>query len=529
MRGCSVAAVLFALATSVVSAQDPVPAPPGTVVQQAQAAAAAIDERPVMRLTAADAVRLATENNLGIVAERFNPQISTLTIEGTRGAWTPSLAATVQTRGNTSPNNSFLSGAVGNSTSDRSFSSTAQLQQTVPWGANYSVGWDAARSTTDSLFSNFSPQLRSTLSMSYSQQLWRGFNIDATRQQLETNLRQRDIANVQLRQTIATTARSVRMAYWDLVFALASLRVQQQSLELAVESLRNTRTRIEIGTTPPIDEIAPQAEVARREEAVITAEAQIETAEDNLRTLIFKSDDPDFWEIRIQPVEAPEFQSVSLDIDAAVRSALDNRTDLAQARTQLLMNDISIRYLRDQTRPDVVADLDYGLAGLGGTQFTRLGGDLFADRIQVGQRGFGSVLGDIFTNAYPTWTTALRVTVPVGRNPQESSLARARLEFRQAETQLRNQQLQVAAQVRQAARQVVTNQKRVDTTRSARELSERMLDAEQRKLTAGTSENFQVLQAQRDLAQARNDELRAVIDYQQSVVDLETVQQVPLR
>jgi outer membrane protein TolC len=193
------------------------------------------------------------------------------------------------------------------------------------------------------------------------------------------------------------------------------------------------------------------------------------------------------------------------------------------------MNDISIRYLRDQTRPDVVADLDYGLAGLGGTQFTRLGGDLFADRIQVGQRGFGSVLGDIFTNAYPTWTTALRVTVPVGRNPQESSLARARLEFRQAETQLRNQQLQVAAQVRQAARQVVTNQKRVDTTRSARELSERMLDAEQRKLTAGTSENFQVLQAQRDLAQARNDELRAVIDYQQSVVDLETVQQVPLR
>jgi outer membrane protein TolC len=87
----------------------------------------------------------------------------------------------------------------------------------------------------------------------------------------------------------------------------------------------------------------------------------------------------------------------------------------------------------------------------------------------------------------------------------------------------------VAAQVRQAARQVLTNQKRVDTTRSARELSERMLDAEQRKLTAGTSANFQVLQAQRDLAEARNDELRAMIDYQLSVVDLETVQEVPLR
>jgi outer membrane protein TolC len=527
MRTLLIRPCLFAVVLSCCLAGAPVSAQ--QLAAQGQAAAAATDEPIVLRLTVADAVRLSAENNLGIESERFNPQIQLLGVDQARAAWTPSISGTVLSNGNTSPNNSFLSGAVGNSTSDRRVASTAQLQQAVPWGANYSVGWDAARSTTDSLFSNFSPQLRSTMSLSYTQQLWRGFRFDNTRQQIETSVTQRAIADIQLREALATTSRTVRIAYWDLAYAIASLRVQQQSLELARESLRNTRARIEIGTMPPIEEVTPQAEVASREEAVIVAEAQIETAEDNLRTLILKADDPDFWRIRLQPTETVAFQTTAVDVDGAVRNALDKRTDLTQFRKQLELDDISIRYLRDQTKPELTADVDYGLAGLGGTQYTRSGTDLIAERIPIGERGFGSVLGDLFTNSYPTWTTQLRLTVPVGRSPQEASLARARLEHRQAEVQLKNQQLQVTAQVRQAARQVQTNLKRVDTTRSARELRERMLDAEQRKLTAGTSENYLVLQAQRDLASAQNDELRAILDYQQSLVDLETVQEVPLR
>ena len=40
--------------------------------------------------------------------------------------------------------------------------------------------------------------------------------------------------------------------------------------------------------------------------------------------------------------------------------------------------------------------------------------------------------------------------------------------------------------------------------------------------------NFFVLQAQRDLNQARNNELQALIDYLKSVVDYETAQMAPL-
>jgi outer membrane protein TolC len=94
---------------------------------------------------------------------------------------------------------------------------------------------------------------------------------------------------------------------------------------------------------------------------------------------------------------------------------------------------------------------------------------------------------------------------------------------------LRNQELLVAIEIRGVTRQALTNQKRVETTRVARTLTERRLEAEQRKFDAGTSTSFLVFQAQRDLAQARADELRAILDYNRSMVDFETVQEAPLR
>jgi outer membrane protein TolC len=323
----------------------------------------------------------------------------------------------------------------------------------------------------------------------------------------------------------------VRNAYWNLAYAHASLRVQQQSLELAQESLRNTKARVEIGTTPPIDIVEAESEVAQRDESVIVGEAQIQTAEDTLRALVFDPALPDFWNIHIEATDLPPFQPMNVDVDGAVRNALDKRTDLQQSSKSIELNDVNIRFLRNQMLPDVTASFDYGLSGLGGTQLVRAAGPFGPGSGAVvgqSQRGFGRVLGDIGTNDFPNWTAGLTVSYPLGTSAAQANLAKVQLQKTQALTQLKNQQLQVSTQVREAARQVVTNQKRVDSTRSSRSLAERRLDAEQRKLAAGTSTSFVVFQSQRDLAVARNNELKAILDFNQSVVDLETVQEIPL-
>ena len=498
--------------------------------QQAAQQAAASGEQ-VRRLTLEEAVRLAAENNLGIQIARFDPQLEDLNILGARASYAPTLTSSAQQNSNTSPPNSFLSGAQGTLNTDQ-FSMTTEVQQTLPWGGgSYAAGWDSARSTSNNFFSNFNPQLRSSLSLTFTQPILRGFTIDSARQQVAVGQKNREIADVGLRETLTTTSRSVRNAYWDLAYQIASLQVAQQSLELAEESLRNTRARVEIGTTPPIDVVEADAEVWQRREAVIVAQAQIATAEDTLRALVYNPSMPDFWTIRIEPADLPPFAPVNVDLDGAIRNALDRRTDLQQAKKTMEANDINIRFLRNQSLPELSAQFDYGLSALGGVQFVRAPGVGLAPGEIIGEerRGFGSVLGDLLANDFPAWTLSLNLSYPLGRSPQQANLARTRLEQTRTETQLRNQELQVVTEVRQAARQVLTNQQRVQTTRSARELNERRLEAEQRKFAAGTSTNFLVFQAQRDLAVARNNELRAILDHNQSLVDFETVQEVPLR
>jgi outer membrane protein TolC len=267
--------------------------------------------------------------------------------------------------------------------------------------------------------------------------------------------------------------------------------------------------------------------VATREEAAIVAEAQIESAQDTLRALIYDPDMPDFWTVRIEPAELPPFAPAPVDTDLAVRNALDRRTDLQEAKKRIEATDVDIRFFRNETLPDVTASIDYGLTGLGGTQFLR-GEGFPGPIIGESQRSFASVMRDLFGNDFPSWTASINISYPLGASQPEANLARARLQYTQAQTELKNQQLQVVTQVREIARQAQTNQKRVETTRSSRQLAERRLEAEQRKFTAGTSTSFFVFQAQRDLAQARNNELRAILDYNRSVVDLETVQEAPV-
>ena len=179
---------------------------------------------------------------------------------------------------------------------------------------------------------------------------------------------------MQLQQQVTQTARAVRSAYFDLVGGIRQLEVSRKSLELANESLRNNQKRVEVGTIPPIDIVEAQAEVSRNEESVIINEARIKSLEDVVRTLIMNPSQPDYWTARIVPAEEPVLTPQAVDVEGAIRNALDRRTDLAQARKQLEQTDIGIKFARNQRLPGINAIVNYGLAGVGGTQHHLRGG-----------------------------------------------------------------------------------------------------------------------------------------------------------
>ncbi len=491
---------------------------------------AAPSTAPQFQLTADEAVRMALENNLGIRAERLSPQVQALILSQTRASFAPTLISNFVKNSSTTPPEDFLTGSDTALTS-AGLRTNGGLQQLLKWGGGrYQVTLDGARNTTTNAGSVYNPRLSSNLNAAYTQPLLRNFSIDALRQQLLTGEKEQEIVDLQLQQRLTQTARAVRSAYYDLVGAIGQLQVAQQSLDLANESLRNNQRRVEVGTIPPIDIVEAQAEVSRNEEAVIINEAQVRSFEDALRTLVMNPSQPDFWTARIAPSEQPVLAAQDVDVDAAIRNALDQRTDLAQFRRQMEQTDIAIRYARNQKLPAVDLTTSYNVIGLGGTQnqFDYAAGVIPAPIIRTSQRSFGNAFRDVLGNNFRTWSVQLHVSYPIGTSVADAALAQGRLQHEQQVTSLRAEELQVAAQVCDAGRQVNTTLKRVDATRKAREFAERRYEAEQKRMTVGLSTTFQLFQAQRDLSTARLAELNAIIAYNRSLVNFQAVQLVPL-
>jgi outer membrane protein TolC len=183
-----------------------------------------------------------------------------------------------------------------------------------------------------------------------------------------------------------------------------------------------------------------------------------------------------------------------------------------------------VKLSRNAALPDVRLQATYLANGLGGSRLIREGG--FPGTI-VGTENtsFGSSLGQVFRSDFPTWSVGVVMNYPIGKSAEEANLARARIERTQAEARLRDAELTAVREVRDAALRLEQNRQRIETAQLGRELAEQRLDAEQKRFEVGMSTSFLVIQAQRDLAVARNNELQASLEYQLALVAFTAAQQ----
>jgi len=488
----------------------------------AQAASTRSTPAP-LRLTVDEAVKMALDQNIDLSAVRMEPQISDAGVASAAGAFRPVFNTSFERNRQVDPPASFL---IPTATRATAVTSAFGLDQKLPWlGTAYSISWNATHTDSNSFLNTFNPVLQSGLSLAVSQPLLRGLKIDAARQQLEASRISRDVADTEVRETVVQTEAGVKRAYWNLVSARSTVDARKSALDLAEELVRVNRAKVDVGQSPPLDLVAAEAEVASDQEQLIVAETAVKQIEDELRVLIFDTSDAGTWRVPIEPAEAPPSTAAAPDLDAAVANALRDRADLARARKTIENARLSVKFTRSERMPDVRLNANYQASGLGGTEVLRAGpfpGTIVGAGTPV---AFGSVLNQLFTGAYPTWTLGVSVNYPIGQATEEANYARATLQQQQAQQRLKSAESHVVQEVRDAWRQIEMNGRRIETTRAARELAEQRLDAERKRFDVGMSTSFLVIQAQRDLTQAKTNELAAMLAYDLALVDFEAVQQ----
>jgi outer membrane protein TolC len=487
--------------------------------------------QPTLSLSVDDAIRLALDRNLDIAVQRLNPQTFDYSIGALQAQYRPTLTSALSYQAQTNPSNSTISGAqAGQGIEQGTNTFNGGVLQNLRWGGgSLAAALNNNKQTTTSLNALFNPQFNTNWSANYTQPLLRNFKIDSTRQQLVVTKLNQDISEIQLQALIINTVSNVRNAYWDYVFAVQSVDVAKRSVALAEQLVKDNQTRVEVGTMAPIDIVQAQSQAATQRQNLATAEGTRRTAELTLKRLIVSGTSDPNWASTIDPVERPDFVPEPIDVAAAVRRALENRTDLQQAKKNLQVNDVTLKYLTNQTLPQADLVARYGLIGQGGTQFTNCTGNGVTRQCTTTlPGGYADALSTLFNRNYPTWNVSLNVSYPLGTSTQEANVARAHIQLNQVEAQLKQIELQIATDVTNAATQVQSNVERVQAAQVAREFAQRTLEAEQSKFEVGMQTNYFVVQAQRDLATAQNNELQAILAYRRSLVELERLQQTSL-
>src|SRR5687767_10568890 len=484
--------------------------PPGTVVE----------------LGLDDAVARALDRNLDIAVERLNPQTFDFSIAALEANYRPNFTSNFGLRSQSQFPRSQTAGA--DMLVTETMTGNTGLTQNVKWGGgSFAIGFNNNRQAQSDAFATRNPALNSNFTAAYVQPLLRNFRIDGTRASLRITQLNQEMSETALRATITRTLANVRNAYWDLVYAIQAAEVAERSMALASKLVEDNKARVEVGVLAPLDVVQAEAEQANRRQAVATTSAARRTAELALKRLIVNGTDDDLWNATIEPVDRPTYSSSAIDVGAAVRRALTTRTDLETSRRQMQSNEISLRNLVDQQMPALDLTASYGMAGVGGPTFIRAPGSLGGAIIDTVPGGFTDALRILANRDAPTWNLALSFSYPIGTSPAEANTARARLQQRQTIAQARALELQVATEVTNAALQVEANRERLQAASAALVLQERRLDAEQSRFDVGLSTNFFVVQAQRDLRDAQNAELRALLDYRRAQVEFERVQEIP--
>jgi outer membrane protein TolC len=320
----------------------------------------------------------------------------------------------------------------------------------------------------------------------------------------------------------------VENAYWTLVFARQDLDVRNEALKLAEELLKLNQIKVQVGTLPPIDITQAEAGVASREEDVIIADAAIQSAQDRLRRVMGMDPNSPEWRLPIVPTEDLTIVDRPVDLQESIKTAIDNRPDLAQSRLTINSADADLAFRRNQLKYSLDGRADYILQGLSGDTNPFPVSDPADPNLLLGvvppvNAGIQDTFDFLVNRDFPTYELRLTLGIPIGNRAAKALYSRSRLTREQASIAYSTTEQAAIVQVSNAVRRVVTDRKRIDAAEKNRVLQERKVEAEQKKFENGLSTSFQVLTFQSDLAEARSRENQARTDYRISMAALDQI------
>ncbi len=476
-------------------------------------------EEEIKDLTLKDAIFHALKNNIDIQIEMTNTEKSRLTKIIGDTIFIPSFSINAGASETNSPSSGVLSGA--DVSKNENLNVDLKLEQRYALGGTFSIELKNFRRKSNSIFSTINPVLSSELNFSLTQPLLKGFGTFATKKDIMISMNEHIRSKHQLKNTIIELIYNVEDYYWNLVYRIQSMDAIKKSLERARKLLKQNELRVKVGVSAPIDILEAKAEVASYESQIIQAEKNVQMAENNLRKILNITLD----KYKINPVDIPEKLSIPVDFNGYLLEALNNRPDIKRAKLDMENNKIRVKYARNQMLPDLQLTASYYTTGQGGDQLIYGPGSIFEARPVIGvvKKDVWNTINDTISNIYKNFSLRLNLTLPLSNKKERAELEQSKLNLQSSFLSLKKVENDIYAEVEDVVKELEQNAKLVESNKIALKLEEQKLKAEEKKLSVGLSTNYQVLNYQRDFANAQTNNLKSVVDYMMTIARINKV------
>ena len=314
---------------------------------------------------------------------------------------------------------------------------------------------------------------------SLSQLIYTGGALSSAVKAADEYLKGAEGGSERTRQEIAF---AVRQSYYRVLTAQEQVKVSEEVVSSAEEHLRVAKLRYEAGVAPQFDVLAADANVARVEQGLIAAQADLSIGWEALSTVLgVRVSD----QTRLTTPPAAEVPEV--DPEGLKTEALSGRSDLLAVKASVSAGAALLSVARSARQPTVSASVSYGLRPK-----TTISGDVLGapgTELVVSQNS-----GEVAVVA--NWSLFNGGQVTGGIRAAEAQLHQAEKNLETLQLQVQLDVMSAYLMLRSAASQVKAAQKEVDQANEAHRIA--VL-----RYQEGVSTSVEVLDAEASLGGAK--------------------------
>src|SRR5580698_3462471 len=237
------------------------------------------------------------------------------------------------------------------------FNANAGLVQSFATGAQVNLAFNNTHQSLNALDTNYNPYTGSSLGLTNTQPLLRGFGPTLNTRFIRIAANDRKINTLLFHQQLIATVYGVIRLYTDFVALYEDVKVKQETVAAAEKLFSDTKAQVEEGTLAPVEMTRANAQVFSTRQDLINARGVLEEQQAILKNLLTRTGnaDPEVQTATIIPTDSlniPEKEDIR-PIQDLFSEALASRPDLGQAGLQIENSQIGLKGSQNAVLPQL--------------------------------------------------------------------------------------------------------------------------------------------------------------------------------